>query len=146
AAARAAALVLFLPPVSGAIDGIAAMGTSPASGGIAHVGLVSPAAAQPAALTPSQSEALNAYNSALSRFKAVLNERRAQINARQPLPTLPGKALYLARTGVIGAYKDLTDALPSKIASPNKFVIPPAYFDADNEPLIDEYLALFNVM
>ncbi|MBV9970344.1 MAG: hypothetical protein JO228_10195, partial [Xanthobacteraceae bacterium] len=28
----------------------------------------------------------------------------------------------------------------------NKFGIPPAYFDADNEKLIDEYLAIFNVM
>src|SRR6185369_16994997 len=43
-------------------------------------------------------------------------------------------------------YKDLTDVLPSKIGRPNKFVIPPAYFDADNEPLIDEYLSIFNVI
>src|SRR4029077_7698367 len=28
----------------------------------------------------------------------------------------------------------------------NKFKIPPAYFDADNEPLLDEYGALFNIM
>ena len=46
----------------------------------------------------------------------------------------------------MSTYKDLTDALPSRIGRPNKFGIPPAYFDAANEPLIDEYLALFAVM
>jgi hypothetical protein len=148
AALRAAVLAvgLFLPPVSDTVDGIAEMGASLAPAVIGPVGITSPAAAQPAALTPSQSDALNAYSNALSRFKSVLSERRAQINARQPLPNLPGQALYLARNSVIGAYKDLTDALPSKIGRPNKFGIPPAYFDADNEPLIDEYLALFNIM
>jgi len=34
---------------------------------------------------------------------------------------------------MMSAYKDLTDALPSKIGRPNKFGIPPAYFDADSE-------------
>ena len=47
---------------------------------------------------------------------------------------------------MMSTYKDLTDALPSKIGRPNKFGIPPAYFDAGNEPLIDEYLAIFKVM
>ena len=47
---------------------------------------------------------------------------------------------------MMSAYKDLTDALPSKIGRPNKFGIPPAYFDADREPLIDEYTNLFNIM
>jgi hypothetical protein len=47
---------------------------------------------------------------------------------------------------MMSTYKDLTDALPSKVGRPNKFGIPPAYFDADNEPLIDEYLALFAIM
>jgi hypothetical protein len=47
---------------------------------------------------------------------------------------------------MMSAYKDLTDALPSKIGRPNKFGIPPEYFDADNEPLIDEYLNLFCIM
>src|SRR4029077_316037 len=28
----------------------------------------------------------------------------------------------------------------------NKFGIPPAYFDADNEPLFDEYADLFKIM
>jgi len=75
-----------------------------------------------------------------------LRERRAQIDAKQPLPNLPGQALYLARNSMISAYKDLTDALPSKIGRPNKFGIPPAYFDADNEPLLEEYTNLFNIM
>jgi hypothetical protein len=47
---------------------------------------------------------------------------------------------------MMSAYKDLTDALPSKIRGPNKFGIPAAYFDADNEPLLDEYSKLFDLM
>src|SRR5262245_63545882 len=113
---------------------------------LGNLGLVSAARAQPAALTPSQSDALAAYNKAVGDFRSILKERRAQIDAKQPLPNLPGQALYLARNNMISAYKDLTDALPSKIGRPNKFRIPPAYFDADNEPLLDEYTAIFNVM
>jgi hypothetical protein len=64
----------------------------------------------------------------------------------QPLPNLPGQALYLARNNMMSAYKDLTDALPSKIGGPNKYGIPPAYFSADNEPLLDEYRRLFDLM
>jgi len=107
---------------------------------------ISGADAEVAALTPSQSEAVNAYNGAVKRFEAVLRERRAQIESKEPLPRLPGQALYLARVGMMSAYKDLTDAIPSRIGRPNKLGIPPAYFDADNEPLIDEYLNLFSVM
>jgi hypothetical protein len=109
-------------------------------------GTFSPASGQIRALTPVQSEALADYTDAVDRFKAVLKERRAQINARQPLPNLPGQALYLARIRMMGTYKDLTDVLPSRIGRANKFGIPPAYFDADNEPLIDEYVALFGIM
>jgi hypothetical protein len=76
----------------------------------------------------------------------VLAQRQAQISSGQPLPNLPGQALYLARNAMIGARKDLTDVLPSRIGRPNKFKIPPAYFDADNEPLIDQYTRLFAVM
>src|SRR5262245_50627950 len=104
------------------------------------------ASAQSAALTKAQSEALDAYNKTVQDFKAILAERRAQINANQKLPDVPGQALYLARVSMMGAYKDLTDALPSKIGRPNKYKIPPAYFDADNEPLIDEYKNLFRIM
>src|SRR5579859_5019635 len=81
----------------------------------------------------------------LGPFKAILAERRSQIEAKR-LPNLPGQAVYLARNNLISAYKDLTDAVPSKIGRPNKFGIPPAYFDADNEPLLDEYLKLFDLM
>jgi hypothetical protein len=101
---------------------------------------------QPAVLNASQSDALQAYTDALTRFKSILEQRRAQIDARQPLPNLPGQALYLGRVAMMSTYKDLTDALPGKIGRPNKFAIPPAYFDADNEPLIDEYVALFSIM
>ena len=46
----------------------------------------------------------------------------------------------------MSAYKDLTDALPSRIGRPNKFGIPPAYFNSGTEPLIDEHKKLFNIM
>ena len=104
------------------------------------------ALAQPAALTTSQSDALKAYNKTIQNFRSILSERRAQITANQTLPDKPGQALYLARVSMMGAYKDLTDVLPSKIGRPNKYKIPPAYFDADNEPLIDEYKNLIAVM
>ena len=102
--------------------------------------------AQPGALTTQQSDVLKAYDDALSQFKSILAERRGQINSKEPLPNLPGQALYLARVQMISTYKDLTDALPSRIGRPNKFGLPPAYFDADAEPLVDEYRKLFDIM
>jgi hypothetical protein len=120
-----------------------------AVGVVAHIGdlsFVTPARAQPTALTPAQAQALAAYDKALDDFKKILAERRTQIDAKQKLPNLPGQALYLARIKVISTYKDLTDALPSRIGRPNKFGVPPAYFDAAIEPLIEEYANLFGVM
>jgi hypothetical protein len=134
------------PPVSDAIDRTADTVTSLVSADIGNLGFISRAAGQPAALTKSQSDALDAYNNAVRQFKSVLGQRRAQINSNQQLPNLPGQALYLARNSMISTYKDLTDALPSRIGRRNKFGIPPAYFDADNEPLIDEYTNLFSIM
>jgi type II secretory pathway pseudopilin PulG len=110
------------------------------------VGPVAPAAAQAAALTREQAEAQAAYDKALREFKAVLAERRGQIEAKKPLPERPGQALYLARLQVISTYKDLTDAVPARIGRPNRFSVPPAYFDADIEPLVEEYAALFAIM
>jgi hypothetical protein len=107
---------------------------------------MTPAAAQSEAHTKEQATNVAAYDKALRTFKAVLAQRRAQINARRELPNLPGQALYLARLKMMSAYKDLTDALPSRIGRPNKFGVPPAYFDADIEPLIEEYGALFRIM
>ncbi len=104
------------------------------------------AAAAGETLTSAQSLALTAYENAVKQFKSVLEERSAQIAAHQPLPDLPGQALYLARNTMISTYKDLTDVLPSKIGRPNKFGIPAAYLDADNEPLLDEYSRLFTIM
>jgi hypothetical protein len=109
-------------------------------------GIASAALGQPAALTAAQSEALNAYNKTVQDFRSILSERRAQIDANQKLPDKPGQDLYLARVAMMSAYKDLTDVLPSKIGKPNKYKIPPAYFDADNQPLIDEYKALNEIM
>lgn len=115
---------------------------------IAALGLILATSAVGRAQTPTakQSEALATYNRALADFKTILAERRRQIEAKQPLPNLPGQALYLARVAVISSYKDLTDAMPSRIGRPNKFEIPPAYFDADIEPLVDEYADLFEIM
>lgn len=107
---------------------------------------VSAAMAQSAALTKQQTDALRTYNDAVAGFEAILSERRAQIGSNKPLPNLPGQALYLARNDMMSAYKDLTDALPSKIGRPNKFGIPPAYFDAGREPLLDEYKRIFAVL
>jgi hypothetical protein len=132
----ALALGLFTLPVSIATGTIV----------ITAAALVSPAMGQPGTLTKKQSNALNAYSNAVSSFESILGQRRVQINSNQRLPNFPGQALYLARNDMMSAYKDLTDALPSKIGRPNKFGIPPAYFDADGEPLLDEYRKLFDLM
>jgi hypothetical protein len=132
----ALALGLFTPPVSIATDTIV----------ITAAALVSPAMGQPGTLTKKQSDALNAYSNAVNSFESILGQRRVQINSNQRLPNLPGQALYLARNDMMSTYKNLTDALPSKIGRPNKFGIPPAYFDADSEPLLDEYRKLFDLM
>jgi hypothetical protein len=148
-AAPTAALALglcFVPPVSIAIDEIITTAASLVPAVIGNLGLMSPAMGQPGAHTKRKLDALNAYNDALSHFKSILGERRGQIDSKQRLPNLPGQALYLARINVISTYKDLTDALPSKIGRPNKFGVPPEYFDADIEPLVDEYRKLFDIM
>jgi hypothetical protein len=93
-----------------------------------------------------QPDAPGTYDKAVSDFRSILGQRRAQIDAKQPLPNLPGQELYLARNKMMSAYKDLTDAAPSKIGKPNKYGIPPAYFDADNERLLDEYYNLIRLM
>ncbi|MET4799999.1 hypothetical protein [Bradyrhizobium sp. LB11.1] len=119
-----------------------------AAAAVAALGLIlsTPAASRAQTLTTTQSEAQAAYDRALGDFKSVLAERRRQIEAKQPLPNLPGQALYLARVAVISTYKDLTDAMPSRIGKPNKFGIPPAYFDAAIEQLVDEYADVFEIM
>ena len=143
APATALSLGLLLAPVATHPMAGAAL-SSLASAVIA--GFVSPAIAEPAALTSEQSAALKTYDNALKNFLSILRQRRAQIDSHQSLPDLPGQALYLARVEMMSAYKDLTDALPSRIGRPNRFGIPPAYFDADNEPLLDEYRKLFDVL
>jgi hypothetical protein len=153
-AAPTAALGLglfFAPFVSVAID--ASINTvaslfPPAIGNLNFISpnFISPAMGQQGALTKKQSDRLYAYNNAVSKFESILGQRRAQIGSNQRLPNLPGQALYLARNDMISAYKDLTDALPSRIGRPNKFAIPAAYLDADSEPLLDEYRKLFDLM
>jgi hypothetical protein len=110
-----------------------------------HPSLLPPATAQATAAT-SQVEAASAYNKAVADFKAALARLRAELNSHQALPSPPGQGLYLARNAMMSSYKDLTDVDPSRIGRPNKFKIPPAYFDADNEPLLDEYYALFDIL
>jgi hypothetical protein len=148
-AASTAALTLglfFTPPASIAADAIITTVASLVAAAIGNLGFMSPAMGEPAALTKKQSDALNTYNNSRSHFESILGQRRAQINSNQRLPNLPGQALYLARNNMMSAYKDLTDTLPSKIGGPNKYGIPPAYFNADNEPLLDEYRRLFDLM
>jgi hypothetical protein len=141
----ALALGLFFMPVSIAIDAIInTVALVPAA--IGTLGFMSAAMAQPGALTERQSEALHTYDNAVKNFESILAQRRAQIDSKRPLPDRPGQAVYLARVNMMSAYKDLTDALPSKIGRPNKFKIPPAYFDADREPLLDAYRTLFDFM
>ena len=135
--------LLFTPPASIATDAIVSTLVAAAIG---NLGFISPAMSEPAALTKKQSDALNTYTNSRSRFEQILGQRRAQINSNQPLPNLPGQALYLARNNMMSAYKDLTDALPSRIGGPNKYGIPPAYFNAATEPLLDEYTKLFGLM
>jgi hypothetical protein len=141
AAARASALAfgLLMLPVSDAADTF-----EPA--GIGQAGFAVSAHAQPAALPRTQSDALAAYDNAVSEFRSILSQRRTQVDSGQPLPSLPGQALYLARNNMISAYKDLTDAFPARIGKPNRFGLPPAYFDAANEPLLEEYTRLFGIM
>ena len=145
--AVALAFVLFFTlAVSNAIDAITDAVTALVPANIGSLSFISPAQGQPAALTKSQWDALDTYSKAVDGFKSILSRRRTQINSNQQLPSLPGQALYLARNNMISAHKDLTDTFPSKIGRPNKFGLPPAYFDADNEPLLDEYTNLFNIM
>ena len=106
----------------------------------------SPAVAQQDTPPGKQASALNTYRAAVDKFEQVLRQRRAQIDSRQELPNLPGQALYLARNDMIGAYKDLTDVAPTRIGKPNKFGIPPAYLDAANAPLLDEYYKIFDLL
>ncbi len=141
-----ALVVFFTPPISNAIDAIVNMVAALVPGNIGNLGFTSPAQGQSGTLTKAQSDALATYNNAVNDFKSILSQRRAQINSREDLPNLPGQALYRARINMMSAYKDLTDAIPAKIGRPNKFGIPPAYFDADTEPLIEEYRGLFSVM
>src|ERR1700688_3129095 len=138
--------LFFAPTASLTIDAMINPVASLVSPAIGNLSFISPAMGQPAELTKKHSEALSAYNKAVSDFESILGERRAQINAKQPLPNLPGQALYLASINMMSTYKDLTDALPAKIGRPNKFGLPPAYFEAQTEPLVDEYRALFDVM
>lgn len=148
-AAPAAAVALglfFTPPASIATDAIVSTVASLVAAAIGSLSFMSPAMGEPAALTKKQSDALDTYNNSVSGFESILGQRRAQINSNQRLPNLPGQALYLARNNMMSAYKDLTDAVPSKIGGPNKYGIPPAYFNAGNERLLDEYRRLFDLM
>ena len=138
--------LIFTPLAPAAIDAIVNTVAPIISPAISDFRFMSPAMGQQGALTHRQSDALDAYGRAVDKFRSILSERRAQLTANQPLPNRPGQALYLARNDMIGAYKDLTDALPSRIGSPNTFGIPPAYLDADSAPLLEEYRALFDLM
>src|SRR5262249_28291188 len=91
ATTRAAAFacgLFFAPPVSNAIDWITSMATPLVPANIGDLSFMSPAQGQPAALTTSRSDALNAYDKAVNDFKSILRDRRAQINSNQQLPKI----------------------------------------------------------
>jgi len=142
-AALGLGLVVAPPP---AVDAAINLVVSFVPATVGKLGFIGPAMGQPARLTKKQLDALKTYSDTRKDFETILDQRRSQIDAKQPLPNLPGQALYHARNNMISAYKDLTDALPSRIGKSNKFAIPPAYFDADNEPLLDAYVKLFEIM
>ena len=144
AATSVAALALglvFYPSCSIAMGGI----MLPVARHFSYLHFVAEIKGQTMQITRSKADALRAYEIARQHFGSLLSERREQINSRQ-LPNLPGQELYLARNSMLSTYKDLTDVAPSMIGRPNKFEIPPAYFDADNEPLLDQYASLFEIM
>src|SRR5262249_22752916 len=80
-----------------ALCGAVALALALLTAGIGGLGVTTPAAGQGNTLNREQAAAQAAYGKALSEFKAVLTERRAQIEARERLPERPGQALYLAR-------------------------------------------------
>ena len=139
-------LGLLIAPPPDLSDNFSREFASLAPSRVAPLSFISAAQAQTDTLANSPSDPVRAYHNALDRFKSILRERRAQIDSNRQLPNLPGQALYVARNEMISTYKDLTDALPSKIGRPNGLGIPPPYFDADNEPLLDEYRSLFDLM
>jgi hypothetical protein len=137
--------LLAMPPSSPFLA-LAVLAAALLAGRAGGLGVVAPAAAQATALSKEQAAAEAAYDKALREFKAILAQRRAQIDGKKQLPSLPGQAIYLARLKVMSTYKDLTDAVPARIGRANKFGVPPAYFEAEIEPLIEEYAALFRIM
>src|SRR5436190_6386350 len=143
---NAVRVILLAMPPSSPFLALTVLAATLLAGGAGGLGLATPAAAQATALSKEQAAAVAAYEKALREFKTILAQRRGQIEGKKKLPNLPGQAIYLARLKVMSTYKDLTDALPSRIGRVNKFGVPPAYFEAEIEPLIEEYAALFRVM
>jgi hypothetical protein len=102
-----------------------------------------PTTAQPETLTKDQAQAQAAYDKALAEFKSILAVRQRQVANKEKMPSRPGQAVYLARLQVMSTYKDLTDAIPSRIGPANRFGVPPQYFDKSIEPLIEDYSDFF---
>ena len=106
---------------------------------IGGASFVAAAQAETSALTPAQSDALKTYTTALNAFAAILAQRRAQLTMQQKLPGRPGQALYLARLAHDERVQGPHRRAASRSGGPT-IRIPPAYFDADTEPLIEEYI------
>ena len=101
AAAPTAALalgLLFTPPASIATDATIGTVAPLVAAAIGNVGFISPAMAEPAALTKKQSDALNTYNNSRSHFEQILGQRRAQINSKQRCRTCRDKRSTLHAT------------------------------------------------
>jgi hypothetical protein len=93
-------------------------------------------------------DALNAYDNALSRFQS----RSWASGAARSVRTNSFRTCQDKHSNLRAHQHDECTTRISrtrfrpKIGRPNKFGIPPAYFDADNEPLVDEYRKLFDIM
>src|SRR5690606_32014678 len=110
-----------LPGYAPLLAAAAALAFALVGASTAALPLASPAAAQPVATDRERAAARAAYAKALSAFRAILAERRRQIERGERLPDRPGQALYLARNDMISTYKDLTDLEPWRIGRSNRF-------------------------
>jgi len=93
--------LFFTATIPIAVDAIINTVASLVSPAIGNLSFTSPAMSQPDVVTKKQSDALSAYNNAVSDFESVLGQRRAQVNSNQRLPNLPRQALYLARINMM---------------------------------------------
>src|SRR6476619_7443683 len=79
---NAVRVILLVMPLSSPFSAITVLAVVLLAGGSGGIGFGQPAAAQATALSKEQSAAVAAYDKALREFKAILAQRRAQIDAK----------------------------------------------------------------